>query len=113
MIKAIKPIGYSKKKGLIRINAINDYIGIHNTKGVKGTLFQIIDEGIGIKEEDLTHLFERFYRSDEVKEIPGTGLGLTIAKELIELHNGEIDVESEYGKGSTFSVFLPTLEKNI
>jgi len=73
-------------------------------------LFQFKDYGLGIPEKDMSHLFERFFRSEQVGEISGTGLGLSIARELTHLHSGEIFVESEFEKGSTFFVFLPRIE---
>ena len=68
---------------------------------------RIRDTGPGIAPETLPHIFERFYRSDESRTGSGAGLGLAIAQELIEAQQGEITVESEMGKGSTFTVTLP------
>lgn len=67
------------------------------------------DSGIGIQEEDLPHIFDVFYQVDSSnqREFGGTGLGLNIVKKLVELLQGEIRVESEFGKGSTFYVTLP------
>ncbi|MFW9996453.1 MAG: sensor histidine kinase, partial [Candidatus Odinarchaeota archaeon] len=65
-----------------------------------------------MKEKDIPYLFDRFFRSDDVQEISGTGLGLSIAREFVKLHQGEIFAESEYGKGSIFSIFLPMIEEN-
>lgn len=66
------------------------------------------DNGIGIPEECLPYIFERFYRVEKkVHTIKGTGLGLTIVKRIIEKHGGRITVDSEIGHGSTFSIFLP------
>lgn len=70
----------------------------------------IKDEGIGINKEDLPHLFDRFYRADKSRtkaNIQGYGLGLSIAKQIIDKHQGTISVESEVGKGTTFSIKLP------
>ncbi|TXT61774.1 MAG: conserved membrane protein of unknown function [Promethearchaeota archaeon] len=100
-------IKYSFKDSKIKIGLKNDYKGKYNQKDIDGILLSISDGGRGISEEDLAHIFERFYRSDNVKDVEGTGLGLSIAKELVNLHQGGIHVESEYGKGSTFYVFLP------
>jgi two-component system sensor histidine kinase ResE len=69
----------------------------------------VSDDGEGIPEKDLPHIFNRFYRVDSSRSRSsgGTGLGLTIAKELVEAHGGEIEVSSERGQGATFSFTLP------
>ena len=71
--------------------------------------FVIRDTGIGIKPENIDKLFESFTRVDEVRNrsVEGTGLGLSIVKKLINMMNGSINVESEYGRGSTFTVVIP------
>lgn len=76
----------------------------HNAHAV---IFRIADEGIGIPEKDQVRLFEPFHRAENVGNVKGTGLGLAIVKQYVELHEGYIEVESQEGKGSTFSVFLP------
>ncbi len=70
-------------------------------------LLKVKDEGIGIPEADLKHLFEPFHRAANVGTIPGTGLGLVITKESVELHGGFINVESELGVGTTFTITIP------
>lgn len=70
-------------------------------------LLRVIDQGIGISPNDLEHIFEPFYRVDEVRDISGTGLGLSIVRDCVQLHGGTISVESELGRGSTFTVRLP------
>jgi len=68
----------------------------------------VTDNGLGIPEESLSQIFERFYRVErKVHTVKGTGLGLTIAKKIIENHNGRMQVQSIFGKGSTFSFYLP------
>ncbi len=72
-------------------------------------LFMIEDTGIGIKEDDIKKLFNKFERVDlsQNKTVEGTGLGLAITQSILNLMDGEISVESEYGKGSTFTIILP------
>lgn len=72
-------------------------------------VFAVTDEGIGMSAEEQAHVFERFYRADRARQTRsgGTGLGLAIVKEIIELHGGTVTVQSESGKGSTFTVCLP------
>lgn len=67
----------------------------------------VVDWGMGIPKDDLPQLAEPFFRSSSSKQIPGTGLGLPIAKQMVELHGGRLAVESEPGVGSTFTVYLP------
>lgn len=67
----------------------------------------VADTGAGIPPEDLPRLFERFYRGDHARVAGGTGLGLAIAQELVVAHGGAITVESELGRGSTFTIRLP------
>ncbi|MBK7762004.1 MAG: PAS domain S-box protein [Bacteroidetes bacterium] len=73
------------------------------------TLIKVIDEGIGISEEDKKHLFERFFRSSNALNIQGTGLGLHIVANYVELLNGKINLHSELEKGTTIEVIIPVL----
>jgi two-component system phosphate regulon sensor histidine kinase PhoR len=72
-------------------------------------LFEVEDTGYGISENDLPHIFEKFYRAkeDQVLDETGSGLGLAITEEIIKTHGGEIEVESTIGKGSRFIITLP------
>lgn len=71
-------------------------------------VIEVCDTGIGIQAADLPHIFERFFRADKARSLPGhPGLGLPIARKIIELHGGELQVESAPGRGSTFRVVLP------
>jgi two-component system, OmpR family, phosphate regulon sensor histidine kinase PhoR len=95
-------INYSSEKSNIQISAsIKD----------KGLRINVRDHGIGIPKEHLSRLFERFYRVDKARsrELGGTGLGLAIVKHIAHAHGGRVSVESTLGKGSTFSLHLPTL----
>ncbi len=69
--------------------------------------FKVIDEGMGIKQEDLPLIFERFFQVDKSRSHEGIGIGLTIVQKIIKAHKGEIQVKSELGKGTTFKVRLP------
>lgn len=71
-------------------------------------IFKIRDQGIGIPLEDQRLLFESFHRATNVGTIAGTGLGLTIVKKCVDIHKGQVAVESEVGVGTTFTVTLPT-----
>lgn len=104
-------IKYSAKDSMVMIEAVDLYHGHLNQQNIDGVLFIIEDTGIGIAKDDIPNLFKRFFRSDKVSDIPGTGLGLSIAKELIELHGGSVDVESEFMKGTKFSIFLPKIKR--
>ena len=70
-------------------------------------MFQITDQGIGIAPEDLPHIFEPFQRGRNVSNIGGTGLGLNIVKRFVDLQHGRIEIVSQLGKGTTFTVILP------
>ena len=90
-------IKYTQDGGLIRVS-----LQLENGAPV----WQVQDNGIGIPEEDLSHIFERFYRVDKARsrDTGGTGLGLSIVRQLVKLEGGTIDVKSTPGKGSVFTV---------
>jgi two-component system phosphate regulon sensor histidine kinase PhoR len=75
-----------------------------------GAEIEVSDNGIGIAREHLSRLTERFYRVDgsRSRDTGGTGLGLSIVKHVVQRHGGEIDIQSEPGKGSTFKLVLPS-----
>ena len=97
-------IKYTPDNGEIKI-----YVGfVYNDAYIK-----IFDNGIGIPEDDLSRIFERFYRVDKARtrEMGGTGLGLSIAKEILDKNGGSIDIKSEVGKGTEVVIKVPTKEK--
>jgi two-component system sensor histidine kinase/response regulator len=62
-------------------------------------VIEVLDEGIGIPEEDQKHLFEDFFRGSNVEDVGGTGLGLSIAKKIVDAHEGQIEIKSPYAEG--------------
>jgi two-component system phosphate regulon sensor histidine kinase PhoR len=80
-----------------------------------GVRLKVADNGMGIPEDDLPYIFERAYRGDQAREQSQgeTGLGLAIAKSLVEAQGGKIDVESELGKGTKFTILIPETTANL
>lgn len=94
-------IAYGKENGIVNIQLFRDETNI---------IGKVSDNGIGISEEHITKIWERFYRVDAARtssNIGNTGLGLSMVKWIVELHGGEITVESKLGEGSTFTFKLP------
>jgi signal transduction histidine kinase len=77
----------------------------------KQAVFEVRDEGIGIPEDERGQLFEAFHRMSNATTIPGTGLGLAVVKNSVDVHGGTIEVESEVGKGTRFIVRVPYIEE--
>ena len=94
-------VKFSHRNGLVRVTAA----------WRDGTWrVDVADSGIGIPPEEANQLFSRFVRASNARTagLPGSGLGLSIVKVLTEMHGGHVEVRSALGRGSTFSVFLPT-----
>jgi signal transduction histidine kinase len=73
-------------------------------------LISVADTGCGIPEDEIPHIFERFYQVDKSRSSQGHGLGLSLCKWIVESHKGRITVESTVGKGSRFTVYLPATD---
>ncbi|MBN1644340.1 MAG: HAMP domain-containing protein [Dehalococcoidales bacterium] len=91
----------------IKFNKRNGMVSIMTGHDAKNIKVGVTDTGVGIPREDLPHVFERFYKADKSRSAGGSGLGLAIAKHTIQAHGGTIQVQSELGKGSTFTFTLP------
>jgi len=92
----------------IKFTPENGQVSISARREGQELVIRVSDTGIGVPKEALTKIFDRFYRVYQSgKGIPGTGLGLAIVKEIVDMHGGRIEVESQPGRGSTFTVFLP------
>lgn len=90
-------------------------ITIHVDEEQDNILFHTKDTGPGINEEDLSHVFDKFYRSSEahIQEQKGTGLGLSLSKEIVHLHGGDLRAESTVGAGSCFTIVMPTQTEDL
>jgi len=93
---------YSPDGGEVSVGARLDV-----RQGAPFAVIEITDHGLGMKPEQLARAFERFYRADTTGNIPGTGLGLSMVKEIITLLNGHIELQSEFGQGTTARVWVP------
>jgi signal transduction histidine kinase len=100
------------------INALNytseGFVRVSTFQGEVEACLRIEDSGIGIDPDDLPNIFDRFYRGrgSQRSETPGTGLGLAIVKEIVDLHDGRIEVNSQVKQGTTFKVWLPLFREN-
>jgi PAS domain S-box-containing protein len=93
---------YSPDGGRIELEIVS---GGHDDRALAG--IRVSDHGIGMTPEQSARAFERFYRADASGTIPGTGLGLCLVKEIVELHRGRVELESAYGQGTTVTLWLP------
>lgn len=117
--RTIKPLMYYGNKELLtrlltnlisnayRYGKNNGNIYVTLTEKENETELSVKDDGIGIAEKDIKKIFDRFYQADNSRSNTGTGLGLSMVKEIAKMHDGEVSVESEPGKGSTFTLHLP------
>jgi signal transduction histidine kinase len=99
----------------IKYSPVKTEITVEARDSSGGLLVEVSDHGYGISADALPHIFEKFYRvpSAEDTDVPGTGLGLALVREIVELHGGRVTVRSEPEVGSTFSVRLPLRPKKL
>lgn len=97
----------------IKYTPVNGSINISLEKNEEAVIIHIKDNGYGIPAGDLPFIFDRFYRANDerIKNIEGNGLGLAITKSITERHNGRVNVKSEPGKGSCFTIMLPLAQQ--
>jgi signal transduction histidine kinase len=93
---------YSLGSGPVEVAVVSDSEGSRPAVGIV-----VRDRGMGMTDDQLSRVFERFYRADTAGTIPGTGLGMSIVKEIIDLHGGRVEVHSKPGEGTTVTLWLP------
>jgi signal transduction histidine kinase len=108
----LEQILYNLLSNAIKYTPSGGHIQVRAWAEVEMAAFQVQDNGVGMEAEDLKNLFALYYRTAQAKEsrISGTGLGLYIVKSLIDAHQGQIEVESQPGTGSTFTVRMPLVQ---
>jgi signal transduction histidine kinase len=104
----LKQVVYNLLDNSIKYTPENGKINLSAASSGDTVKIEVRDSGIGIKKDRLADIFAKFARHSPGYE--GTGLGLYIVRSFVEAHNGKIEVESEYGKGSTFKIYLPKVK---
>jgi signal transduction histidine kinase len=97
----------------IHYNREGGAVTISTREEGNGLVIEVRDTGIGIAQDNLPFIFDEFFRvkSEQTRHVAGSGLGLPIVKKIVEAHHGHIQVESELGKGTSFSIFLPKAQQ--
>ncbi len=109
----IKQVVINLLNNAIKYNSPGGHVNIDAWGDSQKVGFSVQDDGIGIPEEDLPHVFEKFYRAAQIQEAyPGTGLGLSICSRIVEIHGGTIRVQSQVKAGSTFTIELPVCARD-
>lgn len=110
--KRIEQVFTNLLDNAVRYGATEIKVALNENKDKRTLDILMTDNGQGIAQQDLPHIFNHFYRGEKSRsrELGGTGLGLAIVKSIVEAHDGEISVESEQGKGSTFCLSLPIIK---
>lgn len=110
--KLLRQILTNLMSNAVKYSPPNSMVTVRLLPHSGGFEIHVVDEGYGMSEKDIHHLFDAFYRADNAKNVKGTGLGLTIVQESVVLCGGSIRVSSEIEKGSTFVVELPLMPPN-
>jgi len=97
-------VKYTPEGGVVAVNVGREDGRVH---------LKVSDTGVGIPAEDLPRVFERFYRADPARSEGGAGLGLSIARQIVRAHGGEIEAKSKPGKGSTFVLRIPKRDPTL
>ena len=102
----VNAIRYSPEQGFIKVTTV-----LTSEEGKQYLKISFTDDGLGISAEDLPYIFEHFYRGDKSRDRKsgGSGIGLAIVKQLVEIHGGRVFVTSKLGEGSTFTVLMPVV----
>ncbi len=114
--KMISEVLLNLLSNAIKYSPENTRVLLRFFENENGVVLQVRDQGYGIPPEHLPRIFDKFYRiktDPRVQEERGTGLGLSLVKEIVELHGGRINVESEPGKGTTFTIVFPKAKKKL
>jgi signal transduction histidine kinase len=98
---------YSPDGGAVALELTRTAVEANSSRRIG---IRISDHGIGMNAMQLARVCERFYRADTSGKIPGTGLGMSIVKEIIELHHGELALESQPGQGTAVTLWLPAMD---
>jgi two-component system sensor histidine kinase VicK len=106
--KLLRQILSNLLSNCLKYSPIGSTVKFSVTTANDQAIFQTQDSGIGIPPSDIEHIFEPFHRASNADNIPGMGLGMSIVKQAVDLHGGEIFVESAIGTGTTFTVILPS-----
>ena len=108
----IKQVLLNLLSNAVKYNRPNGSVIVSGTFDETDISITIQDTGVGIPDESIPHLFEKFYRVREHEnKASGTGLGLSISKQIIQGHNGRIEVKSKMGVGTSFTVYIPRSNK--
>ncbi|MDU6249230.1 MAG: HAMP domain-containing sensor histidine kinase, partial [Paeniclostridium sordellii] len=115
-IEQIRRVVLNLLSNAIKFTPKNGNINLFIWKNLDNIVIEVVDSGVGIPKEKLSEIFHSFYQIENLytRSSEGSGIGLSIIKEIVQMHGGKIEVESEVGEGSIFRIYIPiNLENNI